>query len=102
MLLLVEQDKQIVIIIVLKIKIKYIYIKYKYKYININNIKYIKYIFILNLNLNIIYNFNKLIKIYNTVGYWVNVFHGVRIMISLDTLRSDTRSIFIYTILYHI
>lgn len=29
-------------------------------------------------------------------------FHDVRFKISLDTLRSDTRSIFIYTILYHI
>ena len=30
------------------------------------------------------------------------VFHDFRFKVSLDTLRSDTRSIFIYTILYHI
>ena len=29
-------------------------------------------------------------------------FHGIRFKVSLDTLRSDTRSIFIYIILYHI
>lgn len=29
-------------------------------------------------------------------------FHDIRFKVSLDTLRSDTRSIFIYTILYHI
>ena len=29
-------------------------------------------------------------------------FHDIRFKVSLDTLRSDTRSIFIYIILYHI
>lgn len=31
-----------------------------------------------------------------------DVFHDIRFKVSLDTLRSDTRSIFIYIILYHI